>query len=526
MNKKIIILSLFICLSASLLWGQNNNIVILYDNDVHGAVEGYPAMASLRDSIRSITPYVSVVSMGDFLSGTSIGSASKGKFIVRLMNATGYDFVTLGNHEFDYGIPILNASVKALNANVLCSNFATIADSSQCFPAYQIRNYGKTKIAFVGLSTPHTASTSTPQFFQDSIGHWLYTFFPNKIDSVLQHAVNAARRDGADYVVLLAHVGETNTPGLIAATSGIDVVLDGHSHSVIPHTILHNKEGREVLWTSTGTRFEYVGQLTISPNGKMDSRLIPTQEISITAQDVADTLQTILQEYSSIGGREVGYSDIRLLRKSQDNEFVDSPMGNFFSDAYRMLTHADIGIVNAGGMRKDIEKGIIHFDDLYSAAPFDNKVCVVEMDGQSLLDALEMSCRKGHKKGGGLLYVSGLHFDIDTTIASTVKVDANNIFLRVEGARRVCHVEVWDSESQTYQPLDPKRTYRVAGSDYVLLKNGDGVVFAHTKIVEDNICTYVQALERYLTEILNNRISPIYEAPQGRIRAIGSTPQK
>ena len=101
-----------------------DDIVILYENDVHGAIEGYPLMAAMRDQMMSLTPNVVVVSCGDFLSGTPLGSVSRGRYLIRMMNAVGYDYVTLGNHEFDFGIDTLVRRMSELSARVLCGNFA------------------------------------------------------------------------------------------------------------------------------------------------------------------------------------------------------------------------------------------------------------------------------------------------------------------------------------------------------------------------------------------------------------------
>lgn len=503
--------------------GQNvtvgdGDIVILYENDVHGAIEGYPLMAAMRDEMRQKTPYVSVVSSGDFLSGTSLGSVSRGRYIVRMMNAVGYDYVTLGNHEFDFGIDTMNLRMSQLTATTLCCNYSDLRDGSSRFKGYEIRQFGGVSVAFVGLTTPDVPTSSTPLFFQDSMGNWIYTFYAQQMETVLQKTVDDARSHGADYVVVLSHVGDVDLPGIVEATRGIDVVLDGHSHSVIPQSILYNRDAQEVLWTSTGTRFKYIGRLVITPQGKIRSELLPTSQMTLPQTAVDDTLRAIRQEYAAVGQREVGRSEVRLWRKGMEGDYVDSPLGNFFSDAFRTLTHAEIGLANAGGIRCDIEKGRLVFDDIFSAAPFDNRLCLVEMSGETLLDALEMGCRRWPKIGGGFLQVSGLMFTIDTSVRSTVVCDENSVFVRVGGSRMVKNVRVWDAEKQQYLPLDPLRIYRVAGCDYTLLQQGDGHVFRGIKVIRQNICSDVEALETYLRVYLNGVVGERYAHSQGRIK--------
>ena len=496
---------------------DKGDIVILYENDVHGAIEGYPLMAELRDKMQKLTPHVAVVSCGDFLSGTPLGSVSRGRYLVRMINAVGYDFITLGNHEFDFGIDTLLQRMKELSAEVLCGNFAYV-DGTTYYLCHAIREYGGVKVAFVGATTPTAPTSSTPTFFQDSLGRWIYTFFPSSLDSVFQQCVDEVRRQGADYVVMLSHLGDADLPLLVASTTGIDVVLDGHSHSVIPHKQLHNRDGKKVLWTSTGSKFKNIGRLIIKPHGEIYSELLPTSAMPPAVNAVADTLSAIRQAYDSIAHRRVGYSLVRMLRKGHEGNRYDAPLGNFFCDAFLALTHAEVALMNAGGIRDDIRAGELLFGDLYSAAPFDNKLCLVEMSGQTLLDALEMGCRITPLLGGGFLNVAGLVYEIDTMQPSTVVCDENGVFVRVEGARRVKNVMVVNPTNQKLSPLDPSQVYRVAGCDYTLFKQGDGHRFPNIKVINPVVCSYVEAIERFLRDNLKGVVDPsIYAHPLGRI---------
>ena len=498
---------------------SKGDIVILYENDVHGAIEGYPLLAAMRDEMRAITPYVAVVSCGDFLSGTPLGSVSRGRYLVRMMNAVGYDFVTLGNHEFDFGIDVLMQRMKELSAGVLCGNFAHV-DGTAYYLCHAMREYGGVKVAFVGVTTPTAPTSSTPAFFQDSTGRWMYTFFPIGLDSVIQRCVDEVREQGADYVMLLSHIGETDLPGLVASTTGIDVVLDGHSHSVIPHKRIPNRDGREVLWTSTGSKFKNIGRLVIKPHGGTYSELMPTSAMPPAVNAVADTLSVVLHAYDSVACRRVGYSLVHLWRKGHEGNRYDAPLGNFFCDAFLALTHADVALMNAGGIRDDVRAGELLFGDLYSSAPFDNKLCLVEMSGQVLLDALEMGCRNFPLTGGGFLCVSGIVFEIETLQPSTVVCDENGVFVRIEGARRVKNVMVVNPTTKKLSPLDPARLYRVAGCDYTLLKQGDGHRFSGIKVINPAVSSYVEAVERYLRDYLKGVIDQsTYAHPLGRIIA-------
>ena len=502
---------------------DTSDIVILYDNDVHGAVDGYPLMANLRDQMRQLTPNVTLVSCGDYLSGNPYGTVSLGGYPVRLMNAVGYDYVTLGNHEFDFGMQTMKQRVSQLNAQVLCCNFSSVGQVRSIYPSYDIRRYGNRKVAFIGITTPHVPTLSTPTFFQGSLSRWLYTFYPTALDSLLQCRVDEVLHEGADYVILIAHVGSDDLPGLVARTSGIDAVLDGHSHSVIPHTILYNRLGKPVLWTSSGAYFHAFGRLVINANGDMTSDLVPRDSVAVSASGataVDDTLAVIRAEFDNRAQEWAGRSAVALRRDDATDRFADCTMGNYFTDAFRTVAGADVAVMNRGGMRVDLLQGDLTMGDLWAAAPFLNKLCLVEMTGQALLDALEMGCRYWPSLGGGFLYVSGLTYEIDPTVESPVVTDKNGIFLRVEGKRRVCNVRVWNAKKRRYEPLNPKRTYRVAGTDYTLLNKGNGHVFNGARIIKDNVCSYTSALLIYLNDYLDSIIGDQYLRPEGRIRVL------
>ena len=236
-----------------------SDIVILYDNDVHCSVDGYAKMAALKAEKKAQTPYVTVVSAGDYVQGGSMGAASKGGYIVTIMNAVGYDLVTLGNHEFDYAIPRLKEISKELKATILCCNLIDLKADARMFKPYEIVDYGGTKVAFIGAATPYSFNSSTPAYFQDDKGNYVYSLSADTYYDTFQNFINDARNQGADYVVALTHLGDDvnydpiNSQELARQTEGLDVILDGHSHSLVPQRILTNKAGKSVLYSQTGS---------------------------------------------------------------------------------------------------------------------------------------------------------------------------------------------------------------------------------------------------------------------------------
>ena len=149
-------------------------IVILFENDVHGAVDGYAKLVSLREKQRERTPYVATVSCGDYVQGDVIGSLSKGESIVELMNEVGYDVVTLGNHEFDYGMSQLFKLRDSLEATMVSANFCDSRTGELIFPPYEILSFGEVDIAFMGFTTTTTPTMVAPHTFLDEIKQIAY----------------------------------------------------------------------------------------------------------------------------------------------------------------------------------------------------------------------------------------------------------------------------------------------------------------------------------------------------------------
>lgn len=505
-------------------------VVILYENDVHCAVDGYARLVALREQQRALTPYVTTVSCGDFVQGDIVGSVSRGENIVEIMNRVGYDVVTLGNHEFDFGMSQMFKLTDALTATVVNSNFRDIRTDEPPFPPYRIVRYGEVDIAYLGFTTTTTATSVSPLTFLDEAGNVAYSFCKANFYENAQKQIDKARSEGADYVVVLSHLGDmdrgehASSISLINHTTGIDAVLDGHDHRVIPDTLIHNLEGTPVLLSSTGTKFQHVGVLTLSTDGTFSSRLEPgysgTEAVDREVQAFVDDIKekTMLD-----GQRVVGVNEVKLsINDASGNRLVRSEetnIGNFCSDAFRIVLNTDIALLNGGGIRVDIPQGDVTYNHLLSVFPFNNTVCTAIMTGQQLLDILEFSVSFLPGEDGSFMQVSGVKFEVDTSIPSPVMVDEYHLFAGVgEGPRRVSQVQVLDKESGNYQPVDTKRNYTLAAFDYQIKNLGCNGVFRFLILKEDNLGQDVEVLATYITDILKGRIGKEYEGTEGRIR--------
>lgn len=503
-------------------------VIILFENDVHCAVEGYPKMAALKQIYKGKTPYVATVSCGDFVQGDIVGSVSRGEHIVDIMNQVGYDFITLGNHEFDYGIQRMGELTDKLEAHVLCANFMDLKNEQTVYTPFEIVKYGNVEIAFLGIATPATATSVSPKVFLDEDGNIAYSFMSRTFFESIQKQVDAARAQGADYVVALSHLGDVDdgvnptSMELVGKTTGIDVLLDGHSHSIIPDSLILNAMGAPVLLASTGTKFGHIGVLELSVDGKFTSSLVATQELHGDA-GVQNFVEKIQDLVLAEGERVIGESRQLLnVNDAQGNRLVrmqETAIGNFCADAFRVMLGTEIAMINGGGIRADIPAGTVTFNTLYSVFPFNNTACTVSATGQQLLDILEVSVMTLPAEDGGFMQVSGLKFSADTSVATPVELDANNLFSRIkEGApRRISDVQVLDAALGKYVPLFPHKTYTLGGISYNLTEYGSWGMFRYTTPLRNNLGQDVDILAGYLQQELGGVIDTSYAAVQGRI---------
>ena len=523
----IIAIVVIICALPACTPAPAENIAILYENDVHCAVEGYTKLAALKSELKSSHDHVGVVSVGDFVQGGSLGTVSQGEYIVNLMNLVGYDALTLGNHEFDYRLPRLLELTEKMSVKPVCSNLRSVADGSNVFEPYTIVSYGKTDIAYIGITTPSTISSSSPAQFKNEDGSYKYTFSPNELYDIVQESIDKAKKDGADYVIALSHIG-TDDSGeyqdavdIIENTEGLDVVLDGHSHSVIESQTVTDEGGNEVVLSSTGTKFEHIGKLTIK-DGEISTALIKTEEYEGSVAEIDDYVAEINEAYKALGERKIGVSDVELTVNDADGKRLirkgETNMGNFCADAYRIVTGADIGYVNGGGVRASMPSGDLTFNDILNVYPFNNQVVVCKIKGQDIKNMLEFATSLYPEENGSFPHVSGIKFSVDVSIESSATQDENECFTGVSGEYRVDDIMILNSESGAYEPIDLEKSYTLASHNYMILEQGSGMsMFKDAEIVTNDGMLDVELLEKYITENLGGHIGEQYKTTDERI---------
>lgn len=535
MKRKIcsclIVLSLLLSSLVSVVNATGTpEIVILFESDVHCSVDGYAKIAALKDEISDEAEYVGLVTSGDFVQGGSLGIVSKGEYIINIMNLIGYDAVGLGNHEFDYKTERLHELVNKLDSTVVCSNYKKIGEEKSVFNPYIIVPYGDTEVAYIGIITPDTLTSSSPAQFKNEEGQYTYSFCADTLYENTQKSIDAAKKEGADYIIALAHLGteyvfeQWSAQTLIQNTTGLDVVLDGHSHSVVEGMVVNDKAGNDVIVASTGTGFANIGKLTLS-DGAIKTELVPTQTYEKTDEEITKYIATINEEYAKLGERKIGVSEVSLTTlDEQGNRIIrnaETNLGDFCADAYREITGADIGFINGGGIRNDIDTGDITFNEILGVFPFANKTCISEVTGQQIVDMLEYGLVFYPEENGSFQHVSGIKFDFDPQIKHSVMLDENQEFVSVEGARRVSDVEVLNQETGAYEPIVLDKKYTLASHSYLLMEYGGGAtMFKRAKLLSDTGILDVELLESYITENLNGVVGKEYAQSQQRINVL------
>ncbi|MBQ3062016.1 MAG: bifunctional metallophosphatase/5'-nucleotidase, partial [Lachnospiraceae bacterium] len=385
---------------------DNSDIVVLFTNDVHCGIEeglGYAGVASYKDRMLDKTPYVTLVDCGDAIQGDYIGVISNGEYIVDIMNEVGYDMAILGNHEFDYGMEQLSKLIDKAKASYMACNITYTGKGESALSKvkpYEIKEYGDTKIAYIGVSTPETTTKSTHTYFMED-GEFVYDFAGGNGDEfydLVQKNIDECKDKGADYIFLLTHLGDAmesspyTSTELVAQIEGVDVVLDAHSHSTVACRVLKDEVGEEVLVASTGTKLDNMGQVVITTDGNIYTGLVDHYEYK--DEEVDKYISNIKAQYEEEMGKKVASSDIGLSCSNEEGIRLvrnrETAIGNLCADAYRIVGGADVGMVNGGGIRADLPAGDITYADIIGVHPFGNTLCVAKVSGQEIADVLEI----------------------------------------------------------------------------------------------------------------------------------------
>ncbi len=500
-------------------------LIVIHTNDIHGAYAktdssmGISSVRALRQYYEEQGADVLLLDAGDFSQGNTLMSYFNGADAVEFLNAAGYDAVSLGNHEFDKW-PYVRASLEAkADFKVLDANLVNKDTKEPLFDSNEIFTFADRKVGVFGLDTPELMSKATPKYIQD-----VEVFEGEELFACAREQVNALKEAGCDYIICVGHLGtDAESVGhrsidLINAVPGIDLFVDGHSHSVFPN-------GMDVAATklvSTGTALEAVGVVEVDGN-KTTAKLVKDASFagncSATDAFVADYQKIVDMDYSAVFAE----SKVDLMGdKAPGVRTMETNLGDLIADgfAYAAQQYADSegmnihihgAIQNGGGIRTSLKSGTVTMNDIRTVMPFDNALNILTVSGADLLEALEAACQMCPEPLGGFPQVSGIEYTIDTSVPyeKGAQYEGSVYFAPKNPGKRVT-IKTVDGEK-----FDKKKMYNIAAISFLADGGDTYTVFKDAKKIETGIVD-ADALGIYVNS-MGGVIGEEYSKSAGRI---------
>ena len=503
--------------------------IILHSNDVHGQIDGYAYMAGTANTLRGLGAEVIIVDAGDFSQGDIYVSTNKGHAAIELMNAAGYDIVTLGNHEFDYGYDQLMENLKDANFKTICADVYK-DDELILPPTAIIETKGGLKLGFLGMETPETATKVNPGQIE---GIRFATF--DKLYEAAQTAIDSLKAENVDLVIGLWHLGIDDeaigngyrSVDVLAKTTGVDFVIDGHSHATMTEGAIDEPV------QSTGTKFANLGVVIIDNATKKieDNYLLPTNFLK-KDPDVAAQAQAIIDAVDEQYGAPFATTEVVLNgERAPGNRTEETNLGDLIADAlvWSVVNEGGVeqvepshvvGITNGGGIRASIAVGELSMKDVNTVLPFGNTVALVYVTGAELLEALEASTFLTPEAIGGFPQTSGIEWTIDSGKA----FDQGPLYINHDGGESAYYAPASIQRVVIYkvngEPFDPEATYAVVTNNFCAAGGDTYNVFMKAWYEGNGFDTGIpmdQAVVNYITEVLDGKITAeAYGEPQAR----------
>ncbi len=502
--------------------------IILHSNDVHGAIDGYAYMTALKQKFLDAgASDVLLVDAGDFSQGTPYVSVTKGAAAIEMMNAAGYDVVTLGNHEFDFGYTQLMENLKSAEFTTLCCNVYLDETGETILPGSTVvETAGGLKIGFIGVETPETATKVNPGL----IGEINFATF-DKLYEAAQQAVDGIR-DDSDIVIALTHLGMEpegahngyRSADLMDHLTGVDFAIDGHAHYVMTTT----EDGKPIQ--STGTRFAYVGVVVIDDESHNieDNFLLDTAKLA-KDEEVDAKAQEIMASIDEVYGAPFATTEVELKGEKADSRTHETNLGDLITDAMvwsvvkeggieQVEPNHVVGITNGGGIRVTLQPGDVSMSDINTVLPFGNTVTVIYVTGEELLEALEASTFCTPETIGGYPQTSGIEWTLDTTVeydqGDVYTLDGKeSSYFAPASIKRVTITAI------NGEPFDPAATYAVVTNNFCAAGGDTYNVFNRAYVEGSGFDTGIpmdQAVMAYITEVLEGKITAEqYGEPRG-----------
>ncbi len=476
----VLILNVSICAAAEL--------VIFHTNDMHSRIKvtddrgnsiGLAQIAAAVKEVKSKNPATLFLDAGDTFHGMPMITISKGENMVPLLNAAGYDAMTAGNQDFNYGSAHLESLAKKLKFPLLDANVVRKSDGKNIFKPYKIFKLNGIKVGVFGLSTPETAYKTNPANVST-------LEFLNPIESA--QMMIKILRPKCDVVIAVMHMGvdassEFTSERIARETQGIDLIIDGHSHTALTDGIRIG----DTLIAQTGCYEHFLGRVTLEvENHKILSKkaeLLDADAVKKIAPVPDKKILALIDEADAQANKlleeVIAHSDKKLSSERSLVRRNESELGNLTADAFRWAAKSDIAIINGGGLREDLPEGDVTKRDIMSIFPFGNTLRIAEIKGATVREMLEHSVEFYPASFGGFLSVSGMTFSYDPSKPAKHRVE--EIFI---GGT----------------PLDENKTYTIALGDFQTAGGDDYTMFVNSKIVGE-LGTFDEIVTNYLNQV-------------------------
>mgnify|MGYP001171011482 FL=1 len=459
------------------------NLTIVHTNDVHGRVEGdeeligFPRFATYIKQLKAENPNVLVLDAGDITHGTTLINISRGEAMINLMNAVGYDAMAPGNHDFNNGYERLVELSKIANFPILAANVIP-KEGEMELGEYVIKEIGGLRIGIFGLATQETVYKSHPK----------NTEGVDIVDPIAKakEIVERLQAEDVDMIIALSHLGlddgsNPKSSDLAEQVEGIDLIVDGHSHSLLPEGLIVG----DTLIVQTGEYLKNIGVVNITfTDGEItaiEPKLVSREEVEEVAEDeeIMDMIAQLNESNNVILSEVIGKTNVRLVGEREIVRTSESNLGNLMTDALLNISGADVALTNGGGIRASIEVGDITKGDVLTVFPFGNTGVKIELTGADILAALEHGVKDYPAPAGGFPHVAGMKYKIDPS---------------QEPGNRVYDVYVQG------QPLDLEKTYTLVTNDF-MAAGGDGYTMFAGKKVLGEYPAFDEILADYISQL-------------------------
>lgn len=510
---------------------MTGQLVVLHTNDIHGYFEadvenghlGIDAVAAVKQYYESLGANVLLLDAGDFSQGHTLVNYSKGLSAVEFMNAAGYDAVSLGNHELDYGYDNMVRLVEAAEFAVLDANILSKETGTPMFDSNELFEFDGMKVGVFGLDTPETQTKASPLNVKK------ITFLSNEeLFACAKNQVDALKAAGCDYIICIGHLGVdeesagNRSTDLLEKVDGIDLFVDGHSHTAFENGTMVN----DTLVVSTGNYLNNLG-VVVYDGANTTATLISAADyagerdagvgalVQARANEVASAYDALFATslYDLVGDKPIVRSEETNLGNFAAGAYLHA--ASTYATEYQLGITVDGAISNGGGIRASIPAGEISMNTLMTVFPFGNTVTIIGVTGAQLLEALEAACFICPEPSGAFPQTVGIQFELNTAVPyeNGELYPDSTYYAPANPGSRVTITSVGG------KAFDLNETYYIATNNFTAAGGDTYYVFGQAEYVVQTEIVDADALISYVNS-MGGVIGDEFKEPAGNITVV------